>query len=210
MLDNFNLWLETLVTSGWALPAVFVMTVIDGVFPPIPSESLIIAVGAVALATGDSSEITRLIIVAALGALCGDVLAYSIGRKVDLARVPFLRGQRGIRVLDWARTAIHRSPTTLIISARYIPVARVAVNITAGAVRLRFRTFILAAAIAGISWAIYSTLIGVLAGAWFRGHPFKAALVGVVAGVLLGMVIDSVVKRISVKRQAAVTANGQN
>jgi membrane protein DedA with SNARE-associated domain len=80
----------------------------------------------------------------------------------------------------------------LILTARYIPVGRVAVNITAGATGLAPRRFLGISALAGFSWAVYSVGIGLFAGRWLSGNPLLAALLGIAIALTIGVVIDRV------------------
>jgi membrane protein DedA with SNARE-associated domain len=94
----------------------------------------------------------------------------------------------------------------VILAARFIPVGRVAVNLSAGAVGYPWRRFLGLDALASVTWALYSAAIGIGAGAWFKGHPLGAIVVGLVGGLLIGLVIDWVLRRLSyVKSRSAGT-----
>jgi hypothetical protein len=66
---------------------------------------------------------------------------------------------------------------------------------TAGALGYRRRRFVLLTALAAVTWAVYSTMIGVGAGVWLHDHPVVAVAVGVVGGVLIGIVVDWLLRR---------------
>lgn len=185
--------------SPWVLVALFVLCTVDGFFPPVPSESVVIALAATA-AAGHGPPIAALVAVAALGAFVGDQIAYRIGARVPLERIPWLRGARGRRVTARLETLLDRRGAALIIGARYVPVGRVAVSMTAGATGYPLRRFVAVAVLAAVSWAGYSTLIGIGAGTALAGNPLLAAAVGVVAGVLLGLLVDVVVRRVAARR----------
>jgi len=200
VIHAIDSWLTSLVDSVWALPIVLLSTMADGFFPPIPSETVVVALGAVASSHSDVGLIVAVIVTATVGAWCGDVAVYLLGCKVPLHRWRLLRGRRSQEALAWARGAIDRNALGVIISARYVPVGRVAVNLTAGSVRLRARRFLPAAALAATAWATYTTLLGALAGRWLDGHPGYAALVGIVAGVALGTCLDRLVRWVRGRR----------
>ena len=99
----------SLTSSAWIYLAVWAITVIDGIFPPIPSESVVIA-AATAWRLEGKPQIVLIWLVAAFGAWCGDQLAYarflageaharglSIGLKNDLEQVGEL-----LTDFDWA------------------------------------------------------------------------------------------------------------
>ena len=53
------------------------------------------------------------------------------------------------------------------------------------------------AAIASLTWALYSTAIGIGAGEWFKGHPLGAIVVGLMGGLLIGLVLDWTLRRLA-------------
>lgn len=186
IVDVVLAWVDT----PWMLVAVFLLATLDGIFPPLPSESVVIA-AAVLITTGTGPSLWWLIAAAAAGAFTGDVLAYHIGMLLPLERVPFLSGARGRRSLAWAENALERRAAVLIMSARFIPVGRVAVNMTAGAVRFPRPRFLLTAGVAAVIWGSYATGLGLAAGHYIESHLLLAVAGGVVLGVVLGFVLDS-------------------
>lgn len=161
----------SLVQSPWVYAAIFAVCVIDGFFPPIPSETIVIAAAAAGAATGDSAMLVGSVVAAAAGAIVGDNLAFMIGRRLGLDRGRWMRRDSARRAIEWAREGLARRATVLILTARYIPVGRVAVNVTAGATGLPHRSFVRLSALGGLSWAVYSVAIGLFAGSWPVGQP---------------------------------------
>jgi membrane protein DedA with SNARE-associated domain len=169
----------------------FVLAVLDGFFPPVPSE--VAAVGLAALAAAGGTPNLGLVLLAATsGAYVGDLIAYAIGRRIDVHRVPFLRRGRGRRALAWAERSLTNGGTGFILAARFLPVARVAVNMAAGALGYQRRRFLGVAAIGSVAWAGYSAVIGIGAGAWLQGRPLRAVILGTVVGLLIGGLLDAV------------------
>ncbi|WP_193311279.1 DedA family protein [Georgenia satyanarayanai] len=183
-------WVLGMADSPWLLVAVLALATIDGFFPPVPSESVVIGVAVLAM-TGEGPNLWLLILVAAVGAFTGDLIAYTIGSRVPIDRLRIFQGRRGRASLAWARRALAQRGTVLILSARFIPIGRVAVNMTAGAVAFPRPRFILIAAIAAIVWGGYSTALGIGAGVFLHDHPLVAIAVGVTGGVLIGFVVDA-------------------
>src|SRR5690625_4360522 len=110
-------WVLGMAESPWILLAVLLLATIDGFFPPVPSESVVIAVAVLAM-TGDGPSMWLLILVAAVGAFCGDVIAYAIGSKVPIDRLRIFQGRRGQATLAWATRALAHRGTVFILSAR--------------------------------------------------------------------------------------------
>ncbi|MCK6209914.1 DedA family protein [Georgenia sp. EYE_87] len=178
-----------LAGSPWILLAVTVLATIDGFFPPVPSESIVIAVAALSV-SGDAPSLWFLVLAAAVGAFSGDLIAYTIGTKVPIENLRVLRGPRGRAALARAKRALAHRGAVYILSARFIPIGRVAVNMTAGAVGYPRKRFIGIAAIAAVVWGGYSTLMGLGAGVFLHEHPLIAVAVGVAGGVAAGFAVD--------------------
>ena len=185
-------WLLALVDSVWALPTLFAATAGDGLFPPVPGETVVVTL-AVAAQAGERYVWWVVVLVAALGAWCGDQLAYSVGRAVGTRAVPALRGPRGRRTVDWATRTLDRRGASVVLGARFVPVGRTAVNVTAGAVGFSRRRFVALSAVASLAWASWTVAIGTLAARWLGDRPLLAVAVGVVTGIVLGVVVDRVV-----------------
>ncbi|WP_206515662.1 DedA family protein [Georgenia faecalis] len=197
----------TLGASPWVLLAVLVLAMVDGFFPPVPSESVVIAAAVLATA-GDGPPLLLLVPVAALGAFVGDTIAFAVGRRVPLDRV--LRGRRGSRARVRAEAGLARRGTALIVGARFVPVGRVAVNLSAGALGFPARRFLATAGVAAVLWAGYSTALGVAASRLFALSPTLAVAAGVAGGILSGLVLDALVsagQRWRVRRADAAGAD---
>jgi membrane-associated protein len=195
-------WILALAASPVVYLGMYLFATIDGFFPPIPSESLAIALAALSVSSGQPN-LALIILVAAVGAFTGDQIAYTIGKRLNTRRIPFRAGPRTQKTLDWAKLALARRGASVILAARYIPVGRVAVNITAGAVGYPRRRFVGLDAIASLTWALYSAAIGIGAGEWFKGHPLGAIAVGLVGGLLIGLVLDWTLSRLAHRKNRA-------
>ncbi|WP_081829586.1 DedA family protein [Paraoerskovia marina] len=191
-LADLEVWVQGIAASLWVYPTLFTFTVIDGFFPPVPSESVVITLS-VAAAAGTGPVLWIIFVVAALGAWVGDQIAYLIGRVIGTERIPFLRSGRGLKAITWARNALATRGASFILAARYVPVGRVAVNMSAGAVGFPQRRFMAFSGIAAIVWASFSVGIGTLAGQWLGHNTLLAMVVGVGVGLLMGFVVDRLV-----------------
>lgn len=200
-MDIINELILQAVASPWLYLVMFAVAVIDGFFPPVPSETVLVAAAAVAASSGEVN-LVLLCAVAAVGAMIGDNIAYAIGRTVGINRFSWLRRPRVVRAFDWAQQALDRHGAALILGARYIPVGRVAVNMSAGALGYPWRRFLPVSAAAAITWSAYSVGIGLLAGRWLNGQPLLSAVLGVVLALVIGIVIDRVVSALRRRRES--------
>ncbi len=187
-------WLLALAGTPWVYVVLFAFVMIDGFFPPVPSESAVIALATLSVA-GGSSQLVYIALAAAFGAFAGDQIAYTIGSRVDVRRLRLFRSGRGKATLDWAEHALMHRGSSFILAARYIPVGRVAVNLTAGTLGYPRRRFVGLTGLAAVTWSAYSVGIGVGAGAWLEDHPIVAVVAGVAFGTVVGLVIDWALRR---------------
>lgn len=179
------------VTSPWLYMVMLAVAIIDGFFPPIPSETVLVAAAAVGASTGEV-HILLLCALAALGAAIGDNIAFAIGRRLGTRRFAWMRRPRIAAAFSHAQRALDRRSAALILGARYIPVGRVAVNMSAGALGFSWRRFVPLSIIAGVSWSIFSVAIGLLAGSWVKDQPLLSAALGIALALLIGLIIDRV------------------
>ena len=163
---------------------------IDAFFPAVPSESLVITAGVFA-ATGEPS-LAGVIGFSALGAFAGDphlLPARAHRRRAAAApREARLQAGQGLRA-GLGRMLSERGATILIV-CRYIPGARTAITLTAGAVAYRLRSFTLFDGIAALSWGTYCALVGYIGGEAFEDAPWKGLLLGLGIALAVTMTVE--------------------
>lgn len=173
----------------WVYVLVFVCCVVDGFFPPFPSESVVVGLASLVLTRGVPDP-WLLILAAALGAFVGDNIAFRIGRGIGTTRFRWMRSPRMQRSFAWAGNELAKRAASLILVARFIPIGRVAVNLTAGATGYSERRFLALTALSGTVWAAYSVGIGAVAGTWFQHNHLLGVAVAIVIAVLIGFIAD--------------------
>jgi len=180
-----------LAASGqpWVYLVVLIACIIDGFFPPIPSEAIVVGLASLLLSQGVPNPFL-LLFAAALGAFIGDNVAFGLGRLASTRSVSWLHGPRLHRSARMVGRELDRRGASVILAARFIPVGRVAVNLAAGATGYRHRKFAGVAAVSSTLWACYMVGIGALAGSWFRENQLLGMAAAVVFAVLLGFGLD--------------------
>lgn len=194
-MQEINDFILAAAAQPWVLFLVLACCLIDGFFPPIPSESVVVGLAAVA-ATADVPNPWLLAMVAALGAFSGDNIAYLIGRGVWVNRWRWMRGRRMQKAFRWAGLELRKRPASLILVARFVPIGRVAVNLTAGATHFPHVRFVLLTVLSAILWAAYSVGIGLFFGQWFENNHLLGAVIAIICAVGLGIVVDLVISRL--------------
>jgi membrane protein DedA with SNARE-associated domain len=183
---------------------------LDAIFPVLPSETAVIALG---VATSGSSDprIALLVACVALGAFLGDNLCYLIGQRFG-HRVErrFFSSARGVRQRAWAEQSLDRYGTQLIIVCRFIPGGRTAVTLCCGLIGYPRRRFVPATAVAATAWAVYSFFIGRLGGRAFEDKPWAGLLLSVGITLVISALIEAFrrIRRWSRRRQAGSTETG--
>jgi membrane-associated protein len=200
-------WLAAIGAGPWALPLLFGLVFADAFLVVLPGETTVTAFGALAVSTG-SPPLLAVIAVAAAAAFCGDACTYVIGRSVGLERWRWMRHPRAQAAIGWARARLHRGAATVVFTARFIPFARVAVNLTAGASKVRAPRYLTVVGIAALGWAVYQAVIGAIVALLLPGGPLVAVLVSIVVAIGLGVLADLVAGRVS-RRRAARAASAR-
>ena len=140
MLDALTSLLEAGAAAPWVLAVVLLIAVGDALLPPIPSEGVVVALAAVAVA-GDGPHLPLLALAAGVGAFLGDTLTFVVGRRYGPQRLARVTRPRVRRVLERASGTLERRGALVVLTARYVPLGRVAVNLTAGATGFPPRRF---------------------------------------------------------------------
>jgi len=194
-VQEINEFILAAAGQPWVLVLVFACCVIDGFFPPIPSESVVVGLAAVA-ATADIPNPLLLIATAGAGAFVGDNIAYLIGRGTGTRRWAWMRGPRMQAAFHWAGKELRKRPASLILVARFVPIGRVAVNLTAGATGYPRTKFVGLTVLSAAVWAVYSVAIGLFFGQWFEDNHLLGASIAIVCAILLGILVDVAISKL--------------
>jgi membrane protein DedA with SNARE-associated domain len=186
--------LTEVARSPWALPLLFTLVLGDAFLVVIPGEAAVTAMGALAVSQGEPA-VAAVILVGAAAAVTGDAACYFVGRTVGLERWRWMRTPRVRTAFAWARVRLERRAALVLFTARFIPFARLAVNLTAGATRVSAPRFLPIAGLAALAWSAYQALIGAAVAAILPGGPVVAVVASVALAVGIGVAIDAVLAR---------------
>lgn len=200
MFDTVTAFLEAHAAAPGVLVLVLLLAASDALLPPLPSETVVVALAAVSVAA-TGPHLALLGLAAAVGAFTGDTGVFLLGRHFGTARLARIR-RRGLRrALDLADDTLERRGGLVILVARYVPVGRVAVDLTAGATGFAPRRFVALAALAAVSWAAWTVGVGALAGHWVEDNPLLGAAAGITIALLLGLAADRAVRLLLHRRE---------
>lgn len=136
----------------------FALMLLEGVFPPIPSEAILPFAG-FSVAQGDLNFLL-VVLAATAGSLAGNLVLYGAGRwgGVPLAdRHGHRVGATPERMMAFRRW-MDRWGSWTVFGARFVPLARTAVSVPAGLARFPLPRFILLTTAGSLIWN--SALIG--------------------------------------------------
>jgi membrane-associated protein len=186
----FESLIDLVTQSAWVYPLILGVAALDAVFPLVPSEATVVAAAALA-GTGDL-VLPFVLLAGAGGAVIGDNVAYLIGRAGQ-AQV----SQRTLRSAKWraritrAEAMLHQRSATIIVASRFVPGGRTATMLSAGLVGLRWRRFAAYDVAAGVLWAGYAGVIGLVGGKTFADRPLHALLLAFGLAALIALLIES-------------------
>ncbi|GAA2174748.1 hypothetical protein GCM10009846_21890 [Agrococcus versicolor] len=181
-----------LAASPWALVVVAVLCLVDSIVPPLPSEAVVVALVTLG-ATGHAPHPLAIGATIALAATAGDTLAYLLGRAIPSRRL--LRARRVRPLARRAAALLRARGASTVVAARFVPGLRIAVNATAGALRMPVGRFVALVATGATLWATLTVAIGVSAARLLGDAPLLSAAVGALAGLAVGLCIDAVLRR---------------
>jgi membrane protein DedA with SNARE-associated domain len=183
----------------------FVIPALDAVFPALPAETAVIALG-VATAGSTDPRIVLLVACAAGGAFIGDNLCYLLGRRFGPAAARrFFATPKGVKARAWAERSLERFGPQLILVCRFIPGGRTAVTLTCGLTGYPRRRFAAATAVAAVIWALYAFFIGRIGGQAFEDNPWAGLVIAFAASVAISALIE-VTRRLLARRRRRASA----
>ncbi|WP_261165198.1 DedA family protein [Microbacterium sp. Marseille-Q6965] len=190
-------WLAAIGADPWALAALFGLVFADSFLVVIPGEIAVTVLGSIAAGSG-VPPLWAVIAVAATAAFCGDACCYLLGRLLHPERWRFFADHpRFQRVHEWAKTRLRSHVAVAVFTVRFIPFARLVVNVTAGATGIRATRYLPVAAISATLWAAYQALVGATIATLLPGGTVTAVLVSIAVALLLGWVTDALIARLA-------------
>lgn len=204
-MANFADLVYAVAQSPWAMVVLVGLLVIDGFFPLVPGETMVVTLAALG-ASGHGPSPLAVLLVASAATMVGDGLAFLIGRSIHPTRWVWMRGSKAQIALHWASIRIERNPGAILVGAKFLPFVRVAVTMTAGASGLPVKKYLVFSFLAATIYTGYHVAVAITAGGLFVANP----LLGLALSISFGLVtataiggIRKVVSRIARRRRPA-------
>jgi membrane-associated protein len=196
-----NIFTTLQVGSPVSYLIAIVVPALDAIFPVLPSETAVIALG-VATAGSSDPRIVLLVACAAIGAFLGDNLSYLLGRRFGPAvERRFFSSPKGRSTRDWAERSLQRFGIPLIIVCRFIPGGRTAVTLSCGLTGYPHRRFMVGTAIAAVIWASYAFWIGRIGGKAYEDKPWVGLLIAFGAAFAITGLVEGVRRLVALWRR---------
>ncbi len=183
MIDRWLPFLSGL--GGWAYVLLFGFAFTESIAVIgilIPGATFIVIFGF--LASQGMFDIRVAVAVGAIGAILGDMLSFVLGRRgIDPAkRFPSLFGQATI---DRAERFMHDYGITGVFLGRFIGPLRPFVPFVAGALKMRWRSFMLMNVTSGVLWSVVYLALGFFFGQFWSSMHRGIYWVGVGLAVII-------------------------
>lgn len=182
-------WIVTVVeTLGY--PGIALLTLLENVAPPIPSELIMPLAGF--LTERGSMTFVGALVAGTAGALAGAVGWFAVGRRVGEERVrAFVRRHgRWLAVndveLDRAARWFRRHGHVAVLIGRLIPAVRTFISLPAGFSEMHWIPFTLYSLVGTALWTAALTLAGVVLG---RNYDAVSSYLGPVTWVVVGAMV---------------------
>ena len=154
--------------NQWGYLGVFLLIAIENVFPPIPSEVILLFGGALtAAALGGKLSIFWMVVAATLASLAGALLLYYIGKILKTERLKKIVAGRVGKVLRLKPADIDRADqwfdqkgNITVLICRCIPLLRSLISIPAGMSEMSMPKFLLYTVAGSAVWNTILVLIG--------------------------------------------------
>ncbi|KAB1646498.1 hypothetical protein F8O06_07130 [Pseudoclavibacter sp. CFCC 14310] len=186
-------WVLSLASSPWVFVALALVLALSGTLTFLPTQSLVIALATIAYARPEQLFVTIVLLISTtVGMVVGDLGAFGLARWTHLGGWRWLNGVRVRRMRRWMRRRLRDQPDITMISARLVPMGRLATSLACADLHMPTALFVRLSAVGSLVWAIYSTGIGAVAGIWVERHPVAVICIAVVIAMLIGMIASRI------------------
>lgn len=193
-------WIEQII-SEFGYLGLALLTLLENVFPPVPSE-VILPLGGY-LAQQGRLGIVGVVLAGTVGSTTGALALYWLGSRFDRERLAAWTSRHGGWVLltredvESAFEWFERHGTKAVFFGRLVPGVRSLISIPAGACGMNLGPFLLYTALGAAIWCALLAAGGMILGARYQqvGSVLQWAAYAVVALLLLGIVRWIIKKR---------------
>lgn len=201
--EKMETWIQK-VMEDFGYVGVFLLIMLENLFPPIPSEVILTFGGF--MTTFTDLTVTGVIMASTLGSVAGAIILYGIGLLLDVERLVKIADRYG-RFLRLTRNDIYKADAWFdrygfwtVFFGRFVPVVRSLISIPAGMSNMRFWLFILLTTLGTLVWNTVLVHVGAAVGDnWTKivevMGVYSNIVYAVIALVFIGMVVRFIRKK---------------
>lgn len=148
---------------------VFLLIAIENIFPPIPSEVILVFGGF--MTTYTTLNIPIMILAATLGSLVGAIVLYYIGKIFNKERLKRIIGGKIGKVLRLKASDIEKADkwfdtkgNKTVFFCRFIPIVRSLISIPAGMSEMPMQKFLIYTILGSLIWNTVLIVVGSIVG----------------------------------------------
>ena len=196
------------ILSKFSYLGIFFLIFIENVFPPIPSELILVFGGFISKSL--NLNFLLLVIFATLGSSTGAIILYYAGKKIPLEKMESFLEKKWVKRLGFKPGDIKKSlkyfekySTFAVFFGRCVPVVRSLISIPAGMQNMSLRKFLIYTTIGSGIWNTLLIYIGrVTQDKWKEGllilERYSNRILGL---IILAFIVKFLVKRFLKKRK---------
>ena len=196
------------ILSKFSYLGIFFLIFIENVFPPIPSELILVFGGFISKSL--NLNFLLLVVFATLGSSTGAIILYYAGKKIPLEKMESFLEKKWVKRLGFKPGDIKKSlkyfekySTFAVFFGRCVPVVRSLISIPAGMQNMSLRKFLIYTTIGSGIWNTLLIYIGrITQDKWKEGllilERYSNRILGL---IVLAFVIKFLVKRFLKKRK---------
>jgi len=185
------------ILSQYGYLGIFLLILVENIFPPIPSEVILTFGGF--LTTYTKMNVWLVILFSTLGSFLGAILLYYFGRILTPERMNRLLASRPARLLRLKQEDVRKAEGWFlrhggraVFFCRFVPIVRSMISIPAGSARMRLRTFLPLTLAGTLIWNTVLVFLGRFMGdAWevIEGYMDIYSKIALVAFGIIGAVL---------------------
>lgn len=157
------------IMNAYGYLGVFLLIMIENVFPPIPSEVILLFGGF--MTTYSKLSIVGMIVASTLGSLFGAVILYYIGKIFNKDRLKkIISGKLGkilrlkVSDIDKADSWFDNKGNKTVFFCRFVPLIRSLISIPAGMSEMPILKFIIYTVVGSLIWNAVLIIVGSIVG----------------------------------------------
>ena len=157
------------IMNNFGYIGVFLLIAIENIFPPIPSEVILLFGGF--MTTYTSMNVVGVIIASTLGSLLGAIILYYIGKILNKERLKKIITSKPGKLLrlkpediDKADSWFDNKGNKTVFFCRFIPVIRSLISIPAGMSEMPMKKFLIYTTAGSLIWNTALTVAGSIVG----------------------------------------------